>query len=182
MDKGDSQTKDNKEEGDVPNKEEISSRSENGVSWFQDAQHDNILKKELSEISLASPAQVKLTFPEKKAPIWGNEEDIKRLWERVGQNRRKKYRRTKERARTKKNNNNYNNHLTTRNTISRLGDVGAQHTSPGRYSNAKKRTMETNKNLADGTQRTIFEAGISKKPRRLFPRIYEDWIILINKI
>lgn len=62
MDKGDSQTKDNKEEGDVPN----SSGSENGVSWFQDAQHDNI--------------------PEENASIWGNEEDINKAMRKSGIN------------------------------------------------------------------------------------------------
>lgn len=84
MDKGDSQTMDNKEEGDVPNSEEIYFRSENGVSWFQDAQHDNTLEKGLSEISLASLAQVKLTFPKENAPIWGNEEDIKMALRKSG--------------------------------------------------------------------------------------------------
>lgn len=84
LDKVDTQTKDNKEEGDVPNKEEISSGLENGVSWYQDVQHDNILEQELLEISLASPTQVKLTFLEENAPIWGNEEDVKKALRKSG--------------------------------------------------------------------------------------------------
>ncbi|XP_059066344.1 uncharacterized protein LOC131857660 [Cryptomeria japonica] len=56
--KGDNQSKDNKEEGDNFNSVSNSFESENGAGWIQDAQPDNILDQGLSEISLASPAQI----------------------------------------------------------------------------------------------------------------------------
>ncbi|XP_057855378.2 uncharacterized protein LOC131065030 [Cryptomeria japonica] len=78
MNKGDNQSKDNKEEGNNFNSVPSSFESENGEGWIQDAPPDNILEQGLSEISLASPAQVKLIFPEENEPRWGDEEDIKK--------------------------------------------------------------------------------------------------------
>ncbi|XP_059075140.1 uncharacterized protein LOC131063536 [Cryptomeria japonica] len=82
MDKGESQSKYNKEEGD--NFNSVGSESENGASWIQDVQPDNIFEQGLSEISLASPTHVKLTFLEENEPWWGDEEDIKKALAKSG--------------------------------------------------------------------------------------------------
>ncbi|XP_059068209.1 uncharacterized protein LOC131858777 [Cryptomeria japonica] len=76
--KGDKNPIDNKEEGDNFNLVSNSQDLDKDIDWFQEAQPDNILDQGLSEISLVSPAKVKLTFLEEKGPKWGDEEDIRK--------------------------------------------------------------------------------------------------------
>ncbi|XP_059066974.1 uncharacterized protein LOC131858067 [Cryptomeria japonica] len=75
---GDNQSKVNKEEGENFNLVSNLTELEKEIDWIQDAQPDNILDQGLSEISLASPAKVKMTFLEDKEPKWGDEEDVKK--------------------------------------------------------------------------------------------------------